>query len=151
MFIHLILRATEGNDTVTIVASQLIARGTSNVNSVTKLKLLANTAWSVYNGGFNVGVIPASTEIPASYSLSQNYPNPFNPVTKIKYDLPSAGEVKLVIFDALGREIETLVNENQSAGTYEATFDGSLYPSGIYFYRLTADAFSGTRKMLMIK
>jgi hypothetical protein len=139
------------NDTVTIVASQLIARGTSNVNSVTKLKLLANTAWLVYNGGFNVGVLPISSEVPASYSLSQNYPNPFNPSTSIRYELPRAGVVRLAVYDVMGREVETLVNERQAAGSYEATFDGSGFASGVYFYRLTADGYGETRKMILIR
>ena len=85
------------------------------------------------------------------FSLSQNYPNPFNPSTNIRYDLPKNGIVKLVVFDELGREIKTLVNENQTAGTYEATFNASQYPSGIYFYKLITDGFSETKKMLMIK
>ena len=89
--------------------------------------------------------------VPSSFSLSQNYPNPFNPVTRIRYDLPKAGVVKLVIFDALGRTVETLVNEHQSAGTYEATFNGSQYPSGIYFYRLLTDGYSETKKMFLVK
>jgi len=139
------------NDTVTIVASQLIARGTSNKNSVTQLKNLANTAWLVYNGGFNVGVMPISSVIPTSFSLYQNYPNPFNPVTKIRYELPRAGVVKLVVFDALGREVQTLVNEKQSAGTYETTFNGSQLPSGVYFYRLTAKGYIETKKLLLIR
>jgi len=92
-----------------------------------------------------------STEIPSGYSLSQNYPNPFNPSTKIRYDIPKNEFVKLLVFDALGREVETLVNEQQSAGTYEATFNGSQYPSGVYFYRLIANGFSETKKMLLVR
>ena len=92
-----------------------------------------------------------STEIPNEYTLSQNYPNPFNPTTNINYKLPKDGFIKLVVYDALGREMETLVNEKQTAGTYEATFDASKLTSGIYFYRLTAENFSETKKMLLIK
>jgi len=92
-----------------------------------------------------------STNIPDKYSLSQNYPNPFNPVTRIRYDLPRAGVVKLGVYDVMGREVETLVNERQTAGSYEATFDGSRFASGVYFYRLTAEGYGETRKMLMIK
>jgi hypothetical protein len=86
-----------------------------------------------------------------NYSISQNYPNPFNPSTNIRYDLPKSESVKLIIYDALGREIETIVNKKQSSGTYEVTFNASQYPSGVYFYRLTTDGFSETKKMLMIK
>ena len=99
----------------------------------------------------SIGIRTISTEIPENFSLSQNYPNPFNPSTKIRYDLPKNGFVKLVVFDELGREIEALVNEEQTAGTYEATFNATQYASGIYFYKLQTDNFSETKKMLLIK
>ncbi|TRZ53703.1 T9SS C-terminal target domain-containing protein [bacterium] len=108
--------------------------------------------WSmeiVYAPGVSVRKI--SEIIPDKFVLSQNYPNPFNPVTKIKYDIPKSGFVKLVIFDALGREVETLVNEKQSAGSYEAVWDALLYTSGVYFYRLTADGYINTKRMILIK
>ncbi|MCX6162718.1 MAG: YCF48-related protein [Ignavibacteriae bacterium] len=89
--------------------------------------------------------------IPNSFSLCQNYPNPFNPSTKIRYDLPRAGVVRLAVYDVMGREIEMLVNERQTAGSYEATFDGSGFASGVYFYRLTAEGYGETRKMLLIR
>ncbi|MCX6164518.1 MAG: YCF48-related protein, partial [Ignavibacteriae bacterium] len=104
------------------------------------------------NGG-GVWVKNISSEVPSTFSLSQNYPNPFNPSTNIRYQITNnlPRQVKLVVFDALGREVETLVNEKQSAGTYEATFDGNNLTSGVYFYRLTTDGFNETKKMLMIK
>jgi len=92
-----------------------------------------------------------SSEIFENYRLYQNYPNPFNPVTTIRYSLPRAGEVKLTIFDALGREVQTLLNEKQQAGVYEAVFDASIYPSGVYFYRLNSGSFTDTKKLLLIK
>jgi hypothetical protein len=92
-----------------------------------------------------------SGEIPKSFILRQNYPNPFNPSTNIKYDLPKNSFVKLVIFDELGREVKTLVNENQPAGTYEITFNALLLPSGVYIYRLNTDGFSDTKKMILLK
>lgn len=92
-----------------------------------------------------------STEIPSDYSLSQNFPNPFNPSTGIRYAIPKDGTVTLKVFDALGREIETLVSERQQAGTYEATFNAADYTSGTYFYRLTSGSYSETRKMILIK
>lgn len=85
------------------------------------------------------------------YRLSQNYPNPFNPSTNIKYNIPSNKFVTLKVFDVMGREIETLVNEKQSAGIYEVTFDGAKYSSGMYFYKLETDGFNETKKMLLIK
>jgi hypothetical protein len=101
--------------------------------------------------GNPIGIANINSEIPASYSLSQNFPNPFNPTTNIRYDLPKNGFVKLVVFDMLGREIETLVNEQQSAGTYEANWNASQFPSGVYFYKLITDNFTETKKMLMVK
>ena len=85
------------------------------------------------------------------FKLFQNYPNPFNPTTNIKYDLPKNGFVKLVVFDILGREVATLVNEQLAPGTYSVDWNASQFPSGVYFYRLTTDSYSDTKKMLMIK
>jgi len=92
-----------------------------------------------------------SIETPSSYLLGQNYPNPFNPSTNIRYQIANAGYVTLKVFDILGKEIAVLVNKNQKPGTYEVTFDGESYPSGIYFYRLEAGDFSETRKMILVK
>jgi|WetSurMetagenome_2_1015567.scaffolds.fasta_scaffold31945_2 hypothetical protein len=91
------------------------------------------------------------TIVPDKFALFQNYPNPFNPKTSIKYSVPSIQYIRLNIYDILGKEVATLVNEKQSPGTYEVLFDGSMSPSGVYFYKLTAGDFSETKKMLMIK
>jgi hypothetical protein len=98
-----------------------------------------------------VGIHPISTETPSKYSLSQNYPNPFNPITNVKFSMLNARDVKLVVYDVMGREVQTLVNEKLSAGTYEVKFDGSMLNSGIYFYKMMTDGFTETKKMLMIK
>ena len=120
----------------------------------------ANTGWSVsgmgdilytVNGGGTVFVQNISTEVPLYYVLNQNYPNPFNPSTKIRYSIVKSGFVKLVVFDALGREVETLVNQSQQAGTYEASFTSANYPSGVYFYKLTTGDFSSVKKMVLLK
>ena len=97
--------------------------------------------------------------VPKEYVLHQNYPNPFNPVSTIRYELPVASRVILKIYDVLGREVETLVdNGAQEAGTHEAAFDGSNYASGVYFYRLEAasaadagNSFTQLKKMLLVK
>jgi len=101
--------------------------------------------------GNSIGIININSEIPASYSLSQNYPNPFNPVTRIRYDMPRAGVVRLAVYDVMGREIEMLVNERHAAGSYEAVWDGTRFASGVYFYRLTAEGYSETRNMMLIR
>jgi len=97
--------------------------------------------------------------LPSSFSLSQNYPNPFNPTTSIKYQIKELSSphvlggdlVQIKVYDILGKEIETLVNEKQSPGTYEVTWDASAFPSGVYFYRLEAGDFKQTNKMILIK
>lgn len=89
--------------------------------------------------------------IPIHYELSQNYPNPFNPSTKISYSIPNSGKVMLVIYDVLGREVKTLVNQEQNAGKYTIDFNAERLSSGVYFYRLSADKFSETRKLLLLR
>ncbi len=91
------------------------------------------------------------TEKPVIFSLSQNYPNPFNPITSIKYSISSSQNIKLVVYDILGKEVTTLVNEKQSIGDYEVRFDGSKLSSGIYFYKLSAENFSDVKSMILIK
>jgi photosystem II stability/assembly factor-like uncharacterized protein len=89
--------------------------------------------------------------VPDIYSLCQNYPNPFNPVTTIQYELPRPGVVRLAVYDVTGREVSVLVNENQSAGTYESTFNGSSMTSGVYFYRIRSSDFVSVKRMVLIK
>ena len=89
--------------------------------------------------------------VPSSFSLSQNYPNPFNPTTTIQYSIPKETMVTLRIYNILGQEVATLVNQHQIAGGYTATFDASQFASGVYFYRLSAGSFSQVRKMLLLK
>ena len=89
--------------------------------------------------------------IPESYSLFQNFPNPFNPTTKIDYNISNSGNVSLKIYDILGNEIESLVNERETAGSYSVNFNAANYTSGVYFYKLVTDNFSAMRKMMLIK
>jgi len=104
-------------------------------------------------------VVEINLSLSTEFYLNQNYPNPFNPATTIKYTIPENDggaplDVKLIVYDVLGREITTLVNEKQRAGSYEATFNagsGDGLPSGIYFYKLTAGNFSEVKKMILMK
>ncbi|MFA5405335.1 MAG: T9SS type A sorting domain-containing protein [Ignavibacteria bacterium] len=89
--------------------------------------------------------------IPSNYKLEQNFPNPFNPSTTIRFALPKDGFVSLKMYDALGREVETLVSENLSAGIQEVTYDASKLNSGIYFYRIYTNGFTDTKKMVLVK
>jgi hypothetical protein len=102
------------------------------------------------------GVKVINTGIPESYTLSQNYPNPFNPTTTINFSIPKAGTAKLVVYNMLGQQVRTLVNEVVNAGSMSATWDGkdsngAFVSSGIYFYQLTAGAFTATHKMILMK
>jgi phosphatidylserine/phosphatidylglycerophosphate/cardiolipin synthase-like enzyme len=103
------------------------------------------------DAGGSIGVKPIGTEVPEVYSLEQNYPNPFNPVTLIHYSVPKNGLVNLKVYDMLGREIKTIVNQVQPAGKYEVSLDMSGFSSGLYFYKILAGNFSDTKKMVMVK
>jgi hypothetical protein len=92
-----------------------------------------------------------STDLPTHFILNQNYPNPFNPTTTITFALPVKSFVSLKIFDALGREVETLLAEELSVGTYSKQWDASGLPSGVYFYRLQAGSFMETKKLLLLR
>ncbi len=98
-----------------------------------------------------VGIKQITGNIPDKFLLYQNYPNPFNPTTKIHFDIPKSNIVKLAIFDVLGRETATLINELLKSGSYDVGWNGSDYPSGIYFYKLTSGDYSETMKMVLIK
>lgn len=105
---------------------------------------------------YNKGAIPTSvddesTMSPNKYSLSQNYPNPFNPKTIINYQLPVSNFVTLKVFDMLGREVATLINEEKARGNYSVEFDGTNYSSGVYFYRIQAGSFVATKKFVLMK
>jgi len=106
------------------------------------IKILKNTPTVVEHG---------NGDIPYTFTLFANYPNPFNPTTTIKFSVPGTHFVTLQVFDMLGREIETLVNEEKSVGNYELKFDGSNLTSGIYFYRLQAGNFVETKKLILLK
>lgn len=101
--------------------------------------------------GKTTGIVRTDRTIPSEFLLKQNYPNPFNPSTTISYQLPVNSHVTLTVYDAIGREIASLVNERQSAGNYEVPFDGSNLSSGVYFYKLQAGGFVQTMKMILTK
>ncbi|MEN8191769.1 MAG: FISUMP domain-containing protein [Bacteroidota bacterium] len=92
-----------------------------------------------------------NTTLPISLNLYQNYPNPFNPTTKIEYTIPNQTNVKIKVFDVLGNDIATLVDERKSVGNYELKFDATQLPSGIYFYQMITDNFNQTKKMILIR
>jgi len=97
------------------------------------------------------GINSISSEVPDQFSLMQNYPNPFNPTTQFGFRIADFGLVRLTVFDALGGEVTSLVNQQLNPGTYEVSWDASVYPSGVYYYRLESGSFTQTRKMVLIK
>ncbi len=103
------------------------------------------------NGGVSFVEEEQIDDVPAEYLLTQNYPNPFNPSTKIRYSVPQSSNVKIKVFNILGNEIESLVNEEKPFGTYEITWYAANLPSGIYFYKITAGNFIETKKMILMK
>jgi hypothetical protein len=115
--------------------------GTS-YTALPNLRMILNTATGTEN---NISVIPEK------YSLAQNYPNPFNPVTKINFAIPKQGFVTLKVYDILGREIRSLVNEVKPAGNYSVDFNASELSSGVYFYRIESGSFTDIKRMVLIK
>lgn len=97
------------------------------------------------------GVVQGKNDLPTAFQLYQNYPNPFNPSTTIDFDIPKVSHVTLILYDILGRRVETLVDENKSPGQYQVTLNASRLASGVYFYRLQAGSYSRTMKLLLLK
>ena len=98
-----------------------------------------------------LGIGDEYNELPRSYTLSQNFPNPFNPTTTIQYSIPMTSNVRIDIYDILGRKVETLVNEEQTAGAHQVAWDANDITSGIYFYKIDAGGFTETKKMVLLK
>lgn len=104
-----------------------------------------------WNYGSGATSVEKQEGIANSFSLAQNYPNPFNPTTTIQYSIPEDSHVSLKVFDVLGKEVAVLVNQEQKAGIYTSNFDASNLTSGIYFYTLTANNFTATKKLMLVK
>jgi len=131
------------------------------LHAITSLHFVdANTGWGTSNDGKIIhtitGGVTAAEEgydaaIPGGFHLEQNYPNPFNPSTTIAYDLPTSSDVTLTVFDMLGREVQSLVNETQAAGSYKVEFAPTGLASGLYLYRITAGRFVQTRKLVLLR
>ena len=107
---------------------------------------------------YNTTDVKSSQELPETFKLYQNYPNPFNPNTTINYSIPTVEtgraqslQVQLLVYDLLGRNVKTLVNKQQSAGSYSVNFDASELPSGVYVYKLTAGSFTDSKKLMLLK
>jgi hypothetical protein len=149
-----------GNETG-LVAYWNMNEGTGNEI----MDLTVNNNNGIINGGFfaegvefnSLTDVRKENEVqPGKFQLYQNYPNPFNPTTKIKYSVPSAERLasislQIKVYDVLGNDIATLINEKKSPGIYEVEFDATGFSSGVYFYTLSTQFHSQTKKMLIIK
>jgi hypothetical protein len=113
--------------------------------------ILGDTSYYSINLAKKPDLQPATVQIPTEYKLFANYPNPFNPSTIIQYQLPTNGMVTVKVYDILGREVKTLVNDYKTAGNYSVNFDASRLASGIYFYQIRAGNFTSTKKMMYLK
>lgn len=159
-----------GDSGTTLFTYNFGSATTNTVEQVAKLKSIDGNVSSEFLGGSRtgklicfsggpngtIGITNLNENIPVKFELGQNYPNPFNPITKIKFDIANAvnGElqiVKLIIFDVLGKEVQTLVNEKLSPGSYETEFNGSNLSSGMYFYKLESGDFVETKRMIFLK
>jgi hypothetical protein len=129
-----------------VVGSAIVGVSESN-----NIMLRGNTVSSYFfitNKETNVNELKI---IPTQFNLYQNYPNPFNPTTIIKYEIPVTGKVVLSVFNLLGQEVSELVNQNQSAGLYEVTWDARNFSSGVYIYQLSSGNHSVSKKLLLLK
>ena len=126
---------------------------TPSVKCVVALQLKSTSSFIKSSLAFTISAVSGigSDDMPLSYNMQQNHPNPFNPSTKIKFQIPEQGLVNLKVFDVLGRELATLVNEHKPAGFYEVNFDASKMASGIYIYQIKANDFISTKKMILMK
>jgi len=134
-------------ESIDITVAYHFSRGETGLQSVALG--LAKAEYLISHAGI-LG-IDDRDETPKEFSLSQNYPNPFNPTTTIKYAVPKTSLITLKIYDVLGREIETLVNNVQNSGIYSVQFDAAKLSSGVYFYTLQAGDFVITKKMILAK
>ena len=127
--------------------------GDGDIDVLSTSDLDNKIAW--YENLSPVGIEAISIETPSEFSLSQSYPNPFNPSTKIRYQIPQESKVIIKLYDILGAEVITLLNEKKEPGVYEIDFnaqsDAGGLPSGIYIYRLVADGFIETKKMVLLR
>jgi hypothetical protein len=141
------------NEKVDIWVAYVVGRGNNNLNSVTKLKEFTSATHNFYKSNFSQ--LPLSIDekhmISDDYYLFQNYPNPFNPVTIIRYFIPSEGLVTLKVYDILGQEVKTLVNEYKQANKYEVKFESSGLASGVYIYRIQVNEYNQSKKMIILK
>jgi hypothetical protein len=136
-----------GSDTFSVVLVSYINNGGQGVIP------LAVGNYGIMTEGIPIpnSIQDGDISMPLEFILCQNYPNPFNPTTKIKYQIPELSFVSLKVYDVLGNEVTTLVNEEKAIGTYEISWHAENLPSGVYFYQLKAGTFIETKKMILLR
>ncbi|MCH7963445.1 MAG: exo-alpha-sialidase [Bacteroidetes bacterium] len=143
----------EKDKPITIIGAYVMGRGTDAINSITVARANVQRAIEEYNNNFSsLAYEPGEPSfIVTDYILYQNYPNPFNPVTTIRYEIPEDGMVTIKIYDILGQEVKTVLNEFKQATRYEVDFNASGLASGVYIYRMQVNDFITSKKMILIK
>ena len=146
----------EKNKPVDILVAYIVGRGSDGLNSIDIAKGYAANTIAYYKSNFPKSIITGIKEKPAAitdFRLDQNYPNPFNPSTKIRYSVKTKSLVSIIVYNILGEESVVLLNEEKNPGEYELNFNTAKYhlASGVYFYRLSAGAFTSVKKMVVIK
>jgi len=140
-----------GGNVSTVSTTQLVSTiGEQFVGLSQNANTVIESGFLVH-GAFGTTNIDEEKQLPQKFSLSQNYPNPFNPTTTIKFELPKQSLVKLELFNVLGQCVAILVDEIRPAGHYSEQFNASNITSGVYFYRLQAEAFKETRKLILLR
>jgi hypothetical protein len=146
----------EKNKEYEVFVAYNVGQGTDYLTSITESKTIASMAGVLYNSNFDTSSVVSvdeiySDNIPQEYLLSQNYPNPFNPSTTIEFAVPEKSLVSLKIFDPLGNEVVTLVDEEVAAGNYKVGFNAANLSSGVYFYTIKTQNYIQTKKMILMK
>jgi hypothetical protein len=136
--------------TIRVEGAEITLRDKETAGKLLNQIIVPGKTVQITNSSVNI-IEVSSTMKPTAYELSQNYPNPFNPTTVINFQIPQAGLVSLKVYDAIGTEAATLVNEQKEAGSYSVTFDASRLHSGVYFYTLRSGDFTATKKLLLVK
>ena len=139
---------TDPNHDLTFVYHDYDREGTRSIRSVSRSG--GSSGETIDFESVTVALLSGKS-LPEAFALRQNYPNPFNPVTRVAFDLPKASHVKLTVYNVLGQEVDVLMDQRMEAGSHVAEWDAESFSTGVYFYRIAADNFSQTKKMLLLK